>query len=113
VAVPGFPNLFMLNGPNGPVGNFSLIEVAEVQFAYFAQLIELLRSDQTEALSPTAEATDAFEAQRVEQAKKTVWATGCRSWYLDDRGVPAAWPWTFQEFRQAMKEPNLAHYRFN
>jgi cation diffusion facilitator CzcD-associated flavoprotein CzcO len=113
VAVPGFPNLFMLNGPNGPVGNFSLIEVAELQFAYFAQLIELLRSGEAEALSPTFEATEAFEGERVEQAKKTVWATGCRSWYLDDRGVPAAWPWTFQKFRQAMKEPNLAHYRFN
>ena len=31
IGVPGFPNLFMLNGPNGPVGNFSLIEVAELQ----------------------------------------------------------------------------------
>jgi cation diffusion facilitator CzcD-associated flavoprotein CzcO len=32
IAIPGFPNLFMLNGPNGPVGNFSLIKVAEIQF---------------------------------------------------------------------------------
>jgi hypothetical protein len=43
----------------------------------------------------------------VEAAKKTVWATGCRSWYLDDRGVPAAWPWTFQRFREVMAEPNV------
>jgi cation diffusion facilitator CzcD-associated flavoprotein CzcO len=113
VAVPGFPNLFMLNGPNGPVGNFSLIEVAELQFAYFAQLIDLLRSGQAEALSPTVESTNAFEDRRVEQAKKTVWATGCRSWYLDDRGVPAAWPWTFQEFREVMAQPDLTHYRIN
>jgi cation diffusion facilitator CzcD-associated flavoprotein CzcO len=111
VAVPGFPNLFMLNGPNGPVGNFSLIEVAELQFAYFAQLIEVLRSGQAMALSPTVEATEGFEDARVEQAKKTVWATGCRSWYLDDRGVPAAWPWTFQKFRDAMTQPDLAHYQ--
>ncbi|HMK62584.1 MAG TPA: NAD(P)/FAD-dependent oxidoreductase, partial [Acidimicrobiales bacterium] len=34
ISVPGFPNLFMLNGPNGPVGNFSLIDVAELQFGY-------------------------------------------------------------------------------
>ena len=34
VSIPGFPNLFMLNGPNGPVGNFSLIEVAELQLGY-------------------------------------------------------------------------------
>ena len=40
VSIPGFPNFFMLNGPNGPVGNFSLIEVAELQFGYVMQLIE-------------------------------------------------------------------------
>ena len=34
ISIPGFPNLFMLNGPNGPVGNFSLIEVAELQLGY-------------------------------------------------------------------------------
>ena len=41
VSIPGFPNFFMLNGPNGPVGNFSLIEVAELQLAYILQLVEL------------------------------------------------------------------------
>ena len=40
---PGFPNFFMLNGPNGPVGNFSLIEVAELQFGYILQLVERVR----------------------------------------------------------------------
>ncbi len=39
ISIPGFPNLFMLNGPNGPVGNFSLIEVAELQIAYILQLV--------------------------------------------------------------------------
>lgn len=43
VAVPGLPNLFMINGPNGPVGNFSLIDVAEAQIAYILQLIEAVR----------------------------------------------------------------------
>ena len=38
ISIPGFPNLFMLNGPNGPVGNFSLIEVAELQLGYVLQL---------------------------------------------------------------------------
>ena len=42
--VPGFPNFFMLNGPNGPVGNFSLIEVAELQFGYVLQLVEQVRA---------------------------------------------------------------------
>ncbi len=107
ISIPGFPNLFMLNGPNGPVGNFSLIEVAELQFKYIMQLVELLRSGRYRELSADSQATQEFDAARVEAAKNTVWTTGCRSWYLDDRGVPATWPWTFDRFREEMAEPRL------
>jgi cation diffusion facilitator CzcD-associated flavoprotein CzcO len=110
VSVPGFPNLFMLNGPNGPVGNFSLIDVAEQQFAYIMQLVELVRSGRCREVSADPRATERFDAERTEAAKNTVWSTGCRSWYLDDRGVPAAWPWTFERFRQEMVAPQLEAY---
>jgi cation diffusion facilitator CzcD-associated flavoprotein CzcO len=110
ISIPGFPNFFMLNGPNGPVGNFSLIEVAELQFAYVMQLIDRLRSGGCREISASTEATEAFEAARVEAAQKTVWVTGCMSWYLDDRGVPATWPWPFDRFRAEMHAPDLAAF---
>jgi cation diffusion facilitator CzcD-associated flavoprotein CzcO len=110
ISIPDFPNLFLLNGPNGPVGNFSLIEVAELQMAYVLQLVELLRSGRCREVSASHDAADAFDEARVAAAARTVWATGCRSWYLDDRGVPAAWPWTFDRFREAMAAPDLAHF---
>jgi cation diffusion facilitator CzcD-associated flavoprotein CzcO len=113
MSIPGFPNFFMLNGPNGPVGNFSLIEVAELQFAYILQLVDRLRSDGCREVCATREAMDEFEAARVERAKQTVWVTGCQSWYLDDRGVPAVWPWPFDRFREMMRapEPDAFEYR--
>jgi cation diffusion facilitator CzcD-associated flavoprotein CzcO len=110
ISIPGFPNLFMLNGPNGPVGNFSLIEVAELQMGYILQLVAHLRDGRCRAISPTAAATAAFDAARVEAARNTVWITGCRSWYLDDRGIPAVWPWTFDRFREEMAAPRLEAY---
>jgi cation diffusion facilitator CzcD-associated flavoprotein CzcO len=110
ISIPQFPNLFMLNGPNGPVGNFSLIEVAELQMAYILQLIAHIRDGRCRTISPTAAATAAFDAARVEAAKNTVWITGCRSWYLDDRGIPAVWPWTFDRFREEMAAPRLEAY---
>ena len=110
VSVPDFPNLFMLNGPNGPVGNFSLIDVAEAQFGYLIQLIRLLADGKFRQISASHEATTRFEADRVEAAKKTVWVTGCRSWYLDDRGVPVAWPWSFTRFCEVMTRPDLTDY---
>ena len=110
ISIPEFPNFFMLNGPNGPVGNFSLIEVAELQFGYVMQLVDLLRSGQCREISASREAMDEFEADRTAAAQKTVWVTGCRSWYLDDRGIPATWPWSFDRFRSEMREPRLARF---
>jgi cation diffusion facilitator CzcD-associated flavoprotein CzcO len=111
VSIPDFPNLFMLNGPNGPVGNFSLIEVAELQLAYILQLVARVRSGACRELSASHAASERFDADRVAAAKHTVWQTGCRSWYLDDRGVPAAWPWTFDRFREEMARPRLADFQ--
>ena len=110
ISIPELPNLFMLNGPNGPVGNFSLIDVAELQFAYIMQLVQLVRVGRCRQIAASRYAADRFEAQRVDAAKQTVWVTGCRSWYLDDRGVPAAWPWSFDRFREEMAQPNLDDY---
>jgi len=105
VSVPGFPNLFLLNGPNGPVGNFSLIDVVERQLDYVIQLLDRVSDVGDADICARNEAAERFEQERVEAAGHTIWVTGCRSWYLDDRGVPAAWPWTMQRFREAMAVP--------
>jgi cation diffusion facilitator CzcD-associated flavoprotein CzcO len=110
VAIPEFPNFFLLNGPNGPVGNFPLIEVAELQMRYLLQLIELLRSGRCGQISPTPESAQAFEMARIEQAKNTVWMSGCRSWYLDESGIPAAWPWSIAKFKQLLEQPDLSAF---
>ena len=102
----------MINGPNGPVGNFSLIEVAEIQFGYIAQLIEALAAGDHREISPTREAMDRHEADRVAAAQKSIWVTGCHSWYLDDRGIPATWPWTFDRFRDVMAAPDPSAFEY-
>ncbi len=107
ITVPDFPNLFMLNGPNGPVGNFSLIDVAEMQFSYIMQLVDQIRSGACKELSPSQDAMEQFDADRKKAAMKTIWASGCNSWYLDADGVPAAWPWTFDRFIEEMAKPRL------
>ena len=110
LALADFPNLFMLNGPNGPVGNFSLIEVAELQCDYLLPLLARLRDGACRAVSPTRAAQARFDAERREAARATIWNSGCRSWYLDAAGLPTAWPWTFDRFREAMRAPRLDDY---
>ena len=107
ISIPEFPNLFMLNGPNGPVGNFSLIEIAESQWQYISQLIELISSGQYREVSASQQALDVFDRARVAAARKTIFATGCQSWYLDANGVPATWPWDRQHFLDEMEAPRL------
>ena len=100
----------MLNGPNGPVGNFSLIEVAELEIAYILRLVEQVRSGACRELCVSPEAMQRFDAERREAAAKTIWATGCRSWYLDEDGLPTAWPFTWDRFREEMRRPHLEDY---
>jgi cation diffusion facilitator CzcD-associated flavoprotein CzcO len=110
LSIPDFPNLFLLNGPNSPVGNFSLIEVAELQFSYILQLVEPVRSGSCRELSASHAAMERFDADRREAAKKTIWNSGCKSWYLDAGGLPTAWPWTFDRFRDEMSRPRLSDF---
>ncbi len=110
ISIPQFPNFFMLNGPNGPVGNFSLILIAEHQLAYILQLLEQIRAGRCREIAAKLDASQSFEVVRIEAAKKSIWATGCKSWYLDKNGVPASWPWSRDRFFEVMKKPELEAY---
>ena len=110
VGIPGFPNFLMINGPNSPVGNFSLIRTAEMQFAYLMKLVEHVQQAGQKFAVPSEDAAKRFEEERTEAAGKTVWATGCKSWYLDDRGVPFVWPFPFDRFTEEMEQPRLDDY---
>jgi cation diffusion facilitator CzcD-associated flavoprotein CzcO len=111
ISLPDFPNFFMLNGPNGPVGNFSLIDIAEHQWHFIGKLIQRLQSGEASAICCTAAAMERFEAARSEAARHTVWYTGgCRSWYLDARGIPASWPWSYSRFVEMMTEPQWSDF---
>jgi cation diffusion facilitator CzcD-associated flavoprotein CzcO len=111
ITMPDFPNLFMLNGPNGPVGNFSLIDIAEHQWHYISQLIDKLASGEVREICCSRQAMDDFDTARDEAAKKTVWYQGgCTNWYLDARGIPASWPWSYSHFVSRMEQPDWAHF---
>ncbi|MBI2801539.1 MAG: NAD(P)/FAD-dependent oxidoreductase [Gammaproteobacteria bacterium] len=110
ISIPEFPNFFMLNGPNGPVGNFSLIQIAESQVGYILQLLAEIRAGRCREISVNATASARFDDARRTAAKKSIWATGCKSWYLDKHGVPASWPWMPSRFYEEMAAPKLESY---
>ncbi|MEM7541563.1 MAG: NAD(P)/FAD-dependent oxidoreductase [Pseudomonadota bacterium] len=107
LAVPGFPNFFMLVGPNSPIGNFSLIMISELQVDYILKLAERIRAGDCQALEPGQVATDQFNADLKAAMGGTIWTSGCNSWYLDKNGTPVTWPWDFETFERDMAEPRF------
>jgi hypothetical protein len=75
------------------------------------QWVDAVADGRLAAAEPTREAARRFEDERTEAAKKTVWATGCRSWYLGDRGIPFAWPFPCERFRKEMRALQFEDYR--
>jgi cation diffusion facilitator CzcD-associated flavoprotein CzcO len=102
VALPGFPNFFMLMGPHSPVGNYALTAIAETQSAHILGWIQRWREGMFDSVAPAAEATDRFNAEMRLAMPNTVWATGCTSWYLGTDGLPELWPWSPEKHRERL-----------
>ena len=107
LCIPGFPNFFLMLGPNSPIGNYSVIAMSEVQTAYVLKLIELWRRGELPAVEATEEAKQRFNAYLREGMGKTVWVRGCQSWYLDADGDPAMWPYSWEQWVAEHEQPVL------
>ena len=110
VTTPGFPNWFMIGGPNSPIGNFSWLVTAENQLGYSMKLMDRLRAGNAREIAPKPEAAQAFNDALSAKLKDTIWASGCRSWYIDAQGRVASWPWTYATFLENMAEPVLEDF---
>jgi len=107
VAVPGFPNLFMLMGPHSPIGNQSLVIVAENQADYAMWWINQIRDGSVLAAAPTEAATKDYNEQMKADLPQTVWATGCKSWYIGKDGLPELFPWHPSRHRELLRTPQV------
>jgi cation diffusion facilitator CzcD-associated flavoprotein CzcO len=108
-AVAGFPNLFLLLGPNTGLGHSSMVFMAECQIAYVLDALRTMRGP----VEVTVEAQEAYNAEIQLKLGGAVWANGgCRSWYLDASGRNTTlWPgFTFQ-FRRATARFDAESYR--
>ncbi|HWT22832.1 MAG TPA: NAD(P)/FAD-dependent oxidoreductase [Solirubrobacteraceae bacterium] len=110
--VPGFPNLFLMLGPNTGVGHSSMVYIIESQAAYVAAAVGAMRAQGVAAVEVRPEVAAASNAWVDARARGTVWNTGCSSWYQDATGRNAAlWPdWTFR-FRRRLRRFDASEYR--
>jgi len=110
ICLPGFPNFFLMLGPNSPVGNYSVIAMSEVQGAYVLKLIDQWRQGRLPVVEATREAMQHFNAYLKAGMGSTAWVGGCRSWYLDADGDPALWPYSWNRWVEEMAQPALGDF---
>jgi cation diffusion facilitator CzcD-associated flavoprotein CzcO len=110
--VAGFPNLFLLLGPNTALGHSSVVFMIEAQIGYVMAALAALDRHRAQALEVRRRAQDAYNVDLQAQLDDTVWNTGgCSSWYRDDAGRNfALWPTHTYTFRSQTRRFDAEAY---
>jgi cation diffusion facilitator CzcD-associated flavoprotein CzcO len=111
--IPGFPNFFVLMGPNTALGHSSVVLMIEAQIAHVLGVLSLLEKRAMVAAEPQAKALKRYVAAIDERLATTTWNTGgCASWYLDRTGRNSAlWPDGVGRFRRLVSHVHASDYK--
>jgi cation diffusion facilitator CzcD-associated flavoprotein CzcO len=110
VAVAGFPNLFLLLGPNTGLGSTSVVLMIEAQVEYLLRALRYMQASGVATVEPREGAQEAFLAEVDARMRPTVWSTGCASWYIDRTGRNSTlWPGLTWAYRRRLRrfDPEL------
>ncbi|HKT67617.1 MAG TPA: 4-hydroxyacetophenone monooxygenase, partial [Burkholderia sp.] len=111
--LPGYPNFFMIVGPNTGLGHNSMVFMIESQIEYILGALQAMHRERADAIEvrPLVEAQ--FNSDLQGKLKKAIWSTGgCKSWYLDPRTGKntTLWPGFTWRFRQATAHFSIDDY---
>jgi cation diffusion facilitator CzcD-associated flavoprotein CzcO len=111
MTVAGFPNFFMLYGPNTNLAHNSVVYMIESQIHYLMACLTRLCRDEVRSIEVKKEIQDRYNAKIQRRLEKATWSKGCTSWYLTAAGKNVAnWPGYSLEFHLRTRAPNWADY---
>ena len=111
ITVAGFPNMFILLGPNTALGHNSVILMIEAQAKYIRQCLQRMRSRRLKSLEIRGDVQNQFNDWIRKRLARTVWLTGCQSWYLDESGHNSTiWPGYVYQYQWRTRRPKFHHY---
>jgi cation diffusion facilitator CzcD-associated flavoprotein CzcO len=111
VAVPGFPNMLIMYGPNTNLGHNSIIVMLEAQARYIVQCLERVVAGNLATIEVSQPACRAWNEKVQRELGSMVWSTGCGSWYESSGGrITANWSGSTLEYRRVMKSPVFADF---
>jgi cation diffusion facilitator CzcD-associated flavoprotein CzcO len=111
MVVSGFPNLFMLMGPNTGLGHNSVVFMIECQLRYLMDCFRTMRRNGIAAVEVRSDVETRYNEQVQRRLGHTIWASGCKSWYLDARGRNVVlWPGFTVEYWARTRQFHLEDY---
>jgi cation diffusion facilitator CzcD-associated flavoprotein CzcO len=111
ISVAGFPNLFLMYGPNTNLGSGSIIYQLESQMSYILDAVRTLQRTGAGTLAVRPEAQRRFAEEMRERLRDSVWMTGCNNWYVNEDGRNVNnWPGFTLEYRRRTKRLDPADY---
>ncbi|KVX65939.1 alpha/beta hydrolase fold domain-containing protein [Burkholderia stagnalis] len=113
MTVPGFPNFFMLYGPNTNLGHNSIVYMLESQIAHVMRCVRAMRQAGASAIDVDAGRYRRYNVHVQQRLAGSVWS-GCKSWYVDASGHNSTnWPGFTLTYRWLARRSGLAAYRFS
>ncbi len=110
ITVAGFPNMFLLYGPNTNHGTGSAVEMLEMEANYAVNAIKLIANGTAERLEVKRDAYERFVREMDERLAGSVWTRGS-NWYVNEEGrVTNNWPGSQAEYRRRTRTVALADY---
>jgi cation diffusion facilitator CzcD-associated flavoprotein CzcO len=101
LSVPGFPNFFLIYGPNTNGGSGSVVYTIEAGIGHVIAALRALDRSGEREIEIRPEAAAEFDADLRGALRNTVWHSGCTNWYVDENGQdPNQWPWTWTGYRR-------------
>ncbi|MGN6160872.1 MAG: flavin-containing monooxygenase [Marmoricola sp.] len=113
LSVPGFPNMFLIYGPNTNGGTGSVVVTLEACIEHIVEAMGQMDRRGATVVQVTRHAAERFDEELRAALAKTVWHTGCSNWYVDDSGNdPNQWPWQWSRFKRRTASLEPGAYAF-
>jgi len=105
LSVPGFPNMFLLYGPNTNGGSGSVVNTIECGVRHLLAALREMEKAGASRIEISQAAAEDFDRELRVALAGTVWQAGCSNWYIDANGNdPNNWPWTWSAYRRRTRE---------
>ena len=113
LTVPGFPNMFLLYGPNTNGGSGSVVNTLECNIGHLLAALREMEAREAARIEVRPEAAEQFDRELRAALAGTVWQAGCHNWYVDENGNDSSnWPGTWSAYRRRTERLAPGAYAF-